>query len=353
MTACLRATRLGPLLLVGLAACARPEVPARQLVEFSGPTMGTTWTVKVVTGPEPLSSDLSRRLDRAVRDDLARINQLMSTWDPASELSRFNAWDSLAPFPIAVETFEVFQRSQEVWAETDGAFDPTIGPLIDAWGFGVARDVPVPDEATIERLRASTGMRQIELAGDGRTVRKLRHEVRVDFSAIAPGYAADRLAGRIAELGLRDFLVDVGGELVASGQNADAQPWQVGIELPQARGRRAARSVPLVDAAIATSGDYRNLREVNGQRLTHILDPRTGRPIRHALASVTVVDRQAVRADALATALMVMGPDQAQAFAAARQIPALFLIRRPDGSFEERLSPAFAPLAVPPAADLR
>lgn len=335
---------------VAVSACGL-DTPARRTAEFSGPAMGTTWSVKVVTGPDGLTGDDSRAIDRAIRDELARINQLMSTWDPESELSRFNRSASLEPFPVARETFEVFRWSAELWKETSGAFDPSIAPLVDLWGFGVDRDVPPPDNAAVERLRASVvGMSLIDLDPAGQWVRKRAAGVRCDFSALAPGYAADRIASGLQGRGVEHFLIDVSGELVGRGHNEHGQPWQVAIERPRAEGRSVARVVPLLDRAMATSGDYRNFREVNGQRFTHILDPRSGRPVRHALASVTVFDNLAVRADALSTALMVMGPEEAGTFADTHGVPALFLIRLPGGSFEERRSTAFDALeAASPA----
>jgi thiamine biosynthesis lipoprotein len=178
----------------------------------------------------------------------------------------------------------------------------------------------------------------------GPHVRKRAPGVRCDFSALAPGYVADRLAAFLAGQGIDDFLIDVSGELVGRGRNDQRRPWQVAIERPQAEGRSMARVVPLIDGAMATSGDYRNFREIAGQRFTHILDPRSGRPVHHTLASVTVFDELAVRADALSTALMVMGPGQAQDFVRKHEVPVLFLIRLPDGSFDEWPSPAFEAL---------
>lgn len=334
----------GAAVVLAAAACA-PPASDRHTAEFTGPSMGTIWTVKVVTATGGLDQATSRAIDRGIRDQLARIDQLMSTWDDGSELSRFNQSTDLEPFAIARETADVFRWAVAIAAETHGAFDPTVGPLVEAWGFGAAADgTATPDEATLERLRASVGMALVELDPDGAWVRKRRPEIQVDFSAIAPGYAADRIAEDLEARGLTDFLIDVSGELVARGRNASDEPWQVAIERPQATGRAAVRVVPLVDRAMATSGDYRNFREVDGQRLTHILDPRTARPVAHALASVTVIDDLAVRADALSTAMMVMGPAEAMSFAEHEGIPALFLIRLPDGKFEERGTPAFAAL---------
>jgi thiamine biosynthesis lipoprotein len=336
------AARLAAALVVCLAlgACSNSPTPARTAV-FTGPAMGTTWTVKVVDGPEGLDRDESRAIDRDIRDELTRINQLMSSWDPSSELSAFNAFEGLEPFAVSPETFDVFRWSVSLWTETGGALDPTMAPLIDAWGFGVDRSVAVPDEATVARLRERTGMSLVELDPAGGWVRKTRPGVRCDFSAVAPGYAADRLAARLEARGLRHFLIDVSGELVGRGRNEAGEPWQVAVERPDASGRSIARVVPLLDRAMATSGDYRNFREVGGERVTHILDPRSGRPVHHNLASVTVFDDLGVRADGLSTALMVMGPDDARVFAERQAIPALFLIRLADGSFEERHSTAF------------
>jgi FAD:protein FMN transferase len=332
--------------LLTAAGCG-PRDTSSRIAEFSGPTMGTTWSVKIVQGEQPLSPADSLAVDRRIRDDLARINLLMSTWDPDSELSRFNRFRGAEPFPVSPETFEVFRWSIEMAALTEGALDVTVAPLVEAWGFGAAPDpAPPPDPDTLARLREATGVHLLELDPAGGWVRKARPDVRVDFSSIAPGYAADRLARILSEeAGFGHFLVDVGGELVARGRNDQGQPWQVAVERPDRRGRSIARIIPVTDTAIATSGDYRNYREVDGVRISHILDPRTARPVRHRLASVTVIDELAVRADALATALMVLGPDDGMALAERIGLAALLLVRTDDGGFEERMSRPFQALA--------
>ena len=272
----------------------------------------------------------------------------MSTWDAESELSRFNRSTSLEPFTVSPETFEVFRWSLDLGVLTGGALDVTVAPLIDAWGFGPGgrRDGP-PGADEIARLRDAVGSRHLELDAAALTVRKARPDVRCDFSALAAGYAADRIWTRLAEQGLTDFLIDMGGELRARGRNDADDPWQIAIERPQARGRLVERMVPISDLAIATSGDYRNYYEVDGERIAHILDPQTGRPIRHRLASVTVIDALAVRADALATALMVLGPDDGFAFAEQVELAALFIVRDDAGGFTERATPRFDALTNP------
>ena len=336
--------------LFALVSCAPPPAPARGTIEFSGPTMGARFTVKVVTGAEGLADETA--LGRLILADLERINALMSTWDPASELSRFNSSDSLDPFPVSPETFEVFEWASRLEALTGGAIDVTVGPLLDAWGFGPGgvRD-GAPSDEQIARLLEGTGFRHLELDHAARTVRKRRVGIVCEFSALAPGYAADRLATLLDARGLTDFLVDVGGEFRVRGRNDAGMPWQIAVERPTESGRFIERMIPISDGAIATSGDYRNYHEVDGERVTHILDPRTGRPIRHRLASVTVVDSLAVRADALSTALMVLGPEEGFALAESLDLPALFIVRADGGDgFEGRGTPRFEALAAPEGA---
>jgi thiamine biosynthesis lipoprotein len=318
---------------------------ARHVTEFRGFTMGGTFSVKIVTARDELETPGLHDVDRALRSALGRIEELMSTWDPDSELSRFNRSTSLEPFTVAPETFEVFAWSLEVGILTGGALDVTIGPLVDAWGFGPGgprRTLPTDDE--IERLREGMGPRRVELDPVAVTVRKTRPEVRCDLSSVVPGYAADRLSRELTDRGFTDFLVDVGGEVLARGRNEAGAPWQVAIERPELHGEAIQRLVPISDLAITTAGDYRKYREVDGQRVAHILDPRTGRPLAHRLASVTVIDPLAVRADAFDTALMVLGPEEGMALATRLKLAALF-IERSDNGFVERATPRFEEIA--------
>lgn len=325
------------LVLVSLlaVACTGPY-PERRTFEFRGPTMGTTYSVKVVTGSAGLNSHDRGAIDSAIHDELARIDALMSTWDPKSELSRFNRSTTLEPFQLSTETFEVFRWAVEFSLLTGGAFDITVAPLVDAWGFGPSgpRD-RTPSDAEIAHLREAIGMQHLELRPAVATVRKTRPDVQCDFSALAAGYVADRIAVRLAEQGSTDFLIDMGGELRARGRNDDGGAWRIAIDRPQTHGRSIQRMVEISDLAIATSGDYRNFRELDATRVVHILDPRTGRPVRHLLASVTVLDELAVRADAISTALMVLGPEEGVTLAKRLDLAALFLVRDEVGGFTE------------------
>jgi FAD:protein FMN transferase len=310
--------------------------------------MGGTFSVKTVTAKDELESPDLNGVDRRLQSSLDRIEGLMSTWDPDSELSRFNRSTSLEPFVLSPETFEVFKWSAEVGALTGGALDVTIGPLVDAWGFGPAGPrKSLPTDAEIAQLRKAIGLDRIELNPAARTVRKRRPEVRCDLSSIVPGYAADRLSIELANRGLTDFLIDVGGEVLTRGRNETGAPWRVAIERPTAQGSTIQRLVPISNLAITTAGDYRRYREVDGQRVAHILDPRTGRPLTHRLASVTVIDPLAVRADAFDTALMVLGTEEGMALATKLNLAALF-IERSDEGFSERATPRFEEIASKP-----
>ena len=336
--------------LVPHPASRAPEQPAseRHVSEFRGFTMGGTFSVKIVTAKNELETPALHDVDRALRSSLDRIEGLMSTWDPDSELSRFNRSTSLEPFVVSPETFEVFKWSLEVGSVTGGALDVTVAPLVDAWGFGPSgprKTLPTNEE--IDRLREAVGPGRIVLNPKAVTVRKTRADVQCDLSSIVPGYAADRLSRDLTDRGFTDFLVDVGGEVLARGRNEAGAPWQVAIERPQLHGDAIQRLVPISDLAITTAGDYRKYREIDGQRVTHILDPRTGRPLTHRLASVTVIDPLAVRADAFDTALMVLGTEEGMALATKLNLAALFIERASNG-FSERATPRFEEIVAKP-----
>ncbi len=329
------------LLLAGAGACAPAGRPASTVV-FSGPTMGTTFTVKVVPGPAGLSSDERQAVDDGIRDLLASIDRQISTWRNDSELARFNASESLDPVPFGDEAFELFEQAVALADFTGGAVDITVAPVVDAWGFGPHGQADIaPAEETLEALEASVGVDKLVVDAASRTVAKRHPGVRCDFSALAAGYAADRVAALLEARGHRNFLVDMSGELVARGHNEEGQSWRVAIERPRPAARSILRVVPLSDIAVSTSGAYRNYREVEGRRVTHILDPRTRRPVTHYLASVTVVAPSAAWADAVSTALMVMGPDEGAAFAERHGVAALLVVPDVTGEFLERPSPAF------------
>jgi thiamine biosynthesis lipoprotein len=265
----------------------------------------------------------------------------MSTYREDSEVASFNAsTSSTESFPVSFDTATVVTAAQAISEQSGGALDVTVHPLVGAWGFGSEPATTPPDEATVARLLRRVGFRKISHATDPPWLQKSQPDVSIDLSAIAPGFAADRLSELLTERGLLHHLVDVGGELRASGQSAPGVPWRVGIEQPDRDERSAHLSFSLCSGALATSGDYRNFHERKGVRRSHTIDPRSGHPVEHALASVSVLAPSAVLADGWATALNVLGPTEGRELATRLELPAYFIVRSA-GGFETAATPAF------------
>jgi len=239
----------------------------------------------------------------------------MSTYRDDSEISRFNASAPGAWFTVSHSFYNVLSTALVVGRNSEGAYDVTVAPLVDLWGFGPgpAIDTP-PSEAAIARLMERVGQDNLRLDGENLWVKKLT-ALSLDFSSLAKGYAVDVIANWLAQRGIDRFLVEVGGEMRMSGMSGRGDPWRIAIEQPDSSGRSVAAAVSLTDVAVATSGDYRNYFEVDGRRYSHSIDPRTGHPVAHDLVSVTVVHPSAMLADAWATALTVLGAEQGMAVA--------------------------------------
>ena len=321
---------------------ARPKV---RMGELAGETMGTTYSVKVVTEGWAFGSGQQQALQAEVDACLEDVDRRMSTYRPDSELSRFNQHGDGTPFQFSDETFHVVQRSMEISALTGGAFDITVGPIVNAYGFGPeSRPIEPPSDEKLAELRKRVGYHLVRLDSLTHTARKMRPDVYCDLSAIAKGYGVDRVAGLLDGKGIANYMVEVGGEVRVRGRNPDGRPWQIAIEKPMDRGRALHRVMGLIDKAISTSGDYRNCYMAGGARISHEIDPRTGHAIHSNLASVSVVHDDCETADALATAFMVLGPDGGYNYAEQKGIAALFLVRQPDGAFLERTTTAFKAL---------
>jgi thiamine biosynthesis lipoprotein len=338
-------------ILVGLSTwrLTREATPGGLHV-VSGASMGTTYSVKVVA-PD-LAAPERQRIEDVVQDRLSTVNRLMSTYDPDSELSRFNRLDSMDAFPVSPETLEVFRVAREISEWSGGAFDVTVSPLVAAWGFGATDRVPAPPAAEeLASLRERVGYRLVAIDLGSGTLSKAHPATECDLSAIAKGYAVDAVARALVDLGHADFLVEVGGDLRAGGRREDGRPWRVAIERPDPSARSIERVIELDDLSMATSGDYRNYYEKDGVRYSHLIDPRSARPIAHRLASVSVLHPNAVQADAMATALSVLGPAEGYALAEREDLAAYFIVREPDGAFRARATSAFALLDRPADAD--
>ena len=345
----LAALAAGLVVLTALSIWRLSETPGPDIVVITGETMGTTYTVKVVL-PKGSAVQAAKIRDTA-EAILARVNRCMSTYIEDSELSRFNRSDTASPFEFSAETFARFESALRVSGETQGAFDVTVGPIVESYGFGAAAVSEPPDALELQALRERVGYQKLILDADSYTVSKARGDLHCNLSAIAKGYGVDALAKGLDALALESYFIDIGGEVYAAGVKPDGEAWRVGIERPDAATREVQRVVALRDRAMATSGDYRNYYEANGRRVSHIIDPRTGRTIEHRLASVSVLYPTCELADAYATALLVLGPEEGFAFAEMRGLAALFLIRREGGGFEERMTTSFEPMINAPLSE--
>ncbi|MBM6551925.1 FAD:protein FMN transferase [Marinomonas ostreistagni] len=308
-----------------------------ELISFSGPTMGTTYTVKYVSTADAANKE---ELQTQVDGVLARVNRLMSTYDPSSELSEFNKLPAGSTIEISDDMAYVLEEALHISDITHGKYDVTVGPLVNLWGFGpgVHHD-QAPSAEEIATTSERVGFHYLSLQGN--QLSKSR-EIYVDLSSIAKGFGVDEVARTLKEAGIKDYLVEVGGEIRAAGHKIDGSSWKIGIESPAGGHQVAQRIIDADDIAIATSGDYRNYFEEDGVRYSHTIDPTTGKPITHRLVSVTVLDKSATRADGLATAITVLGPEDGLKLANDEGVAAYMLVKE-DTGFVEQYSEAFTP----------
>jgi len=309
------------------------------VLSLEGATMGTRWNVQVVTTTpdqeaEALTGplqDLMHRLDR----------EIFSTWNPDSELSRFNRSEVGVPQPVSPELLQVLLLSQQINLRSLQGFDAAIGSLVNAWGFGPEPAEAIPTPEVLAQAVANSGMSALALDPAAGTLRRDK-AVLLDLSAIAKGFAVDKVAELLQARGHSDFLVEIGGELRLQGHRPDGLGWRIAVEAPQEDVRTVFARIDSAGEAMALagSGDYRNFREVEGKRYSHTIDPRTGYPVDHEMSSVTLVAASAAEADGWATALMVLGPEQGLAVADGEGLAAYFIIRGPSG-LEQRHTAAF------------
>ena len=280
-------------LLLLLSGCSRDDQP----ITLGGRTMGTTWSLKLDAASRTIQqNDLQQQLDD--------WEDIISHWRPDSAISRFNASMSTGWIAVPAELVDVVELAQQIGSETDHALDITLAPLIDLWGFGATgrRDTP-PTDAEIVAAKAKCGSQHLQIRHDPPALRKDIPDLRINVSAVAEGWAMEHLAQHLESSGATRFLLEIGGEVLARGE------WRVGVQAPSAPPGKTAQTLLLKDQSIATSGVYRQHFSVAGKEYAHILDPRTGRPIEHNLASVSVINTKATQADGFATALLVLGPD--------------------------------------------
>jgi thiamine biosynthesis lipoprotein len=331
-------------LAVVVSSCSGTAEPA----QFAGPTMGTTYHV-TVSGADSLHE--RRAVQSAIDHVLVEIERHLSVYDDSSEIALLNRDESRSWQDVSPILFVVLQEARAVSELTAGSFDVTVAPLLELWGYEPGSAGPsapttfqAPTSGQLEQARTSVGYARLELRTVPRmSVRKSASGMRLTVDGIAPGYAVDRIATALRNLGHTDFIVEIGGEVRAAGQRPQGGPWRIAIEAPLATEREPLVGLHLRDAAVSTSGDYRDARiDTEGRRYSHTIDPRSGRTTASALTAVTVIDANAIRADAYATALMVMGTEAGLAWAKALRVPALFVERtaRP-GQWRLVESPAF------------
>ena len=315
----------------------RPEPPVAEL-QMSGRTMGTTYNVKYRPTPNTLTvKDLQIEVDTL----LAEINHTMSTYDQESELSRFNRLRTTDWVPASSSLRAVLKAALEIGAQSEGAFDITVGPLVNLWGFGPeVHSDRIPLDRDIAAARARSGLDKITLSETQSAIRKHRPDVFLDLSGIAKGYGVDRVAELMTARGIEHYMVEIGGEIRVRGLKERDTPWRIAIEKPLSGERSVHTMLALSDIALATSGNYRNFFEIAGRRYSHTIDPTTGWPVDHHLVSVTVLAETSMRADAWATAFQVLGPERGMAIAERLHLPVLFVIEQ-NGQFEERVCCAF------------
>lgn len=329
------------------------------LQEVTGKTMGTAYIIKIA---EECDETERPRIFGIAGEKITNVDTLMSTFKPDSEISRFNASESTEWFPVSPETAKVVSLAKEVSDMTGGAFDITVGPLVNLWQFGPDRNsgrtIPVDEE--IAKVREEIGYKKLEVRLDPPALKKSTPNLYIDLSGIAKGFAVDEAVESLLEqevsfenkeYEIANLLVEIGGEVRAHGNKGKKAPWLLGISYPEPLSERLYTSIAIYDKALATSGGYENFREAEGVRFSHIIDPRTGRPCEwypngasfpdERLVSVSVVDAKCAKADALATGLFVLGLKEGMAVAEKNNLPVLFLARNADGKLKEYPSQQF------------
>ncbi len=312
-------------------------------IVFTGKTMGTTYQVKVVAGFFQNAGDLGPAIERR----LDEINQSMSIYRKDSEISRFNRHISREPFRISDDFVRVMEVSQPLFEMAGGAWDPTVAPLVELWGFGVKDPTGrIPEQDAIESRLKSVGFHQLECK-DHRYLLKKHPALSLDLGSIAKGFGVDQVAEVIAAAGFQDYLVEIGGEVVAAGYRKDGTNWRIGINTPVQGSPfdQVYKVVTLHHQAMATSGDYRNFFVMNGKTYSHVIDPRTGYPVSNGVVSVSIIAKSCTYADGLATAVMVMGRPAGMALI--RKLPdveGMIVERDPSGRLTDYYSEGFSPV---------
>lgn len=315
------------------------KTPVAAPVVLEGKTMGTFWRVSVVGVDAKSASALQTKIQTQLDAD----DQLLSTYKNDSALMRFNQSKSLSPWPVNEAMADIVTSALRIGQKTQGAMDITVGPLVNLWGFGPDKQsVQIPTQAQIDAAKANSGLQHLTVINQAKQqyLQKDLPDLFIDLSTVGEGYAADHLAQLMEREGIARYLVSVGGALNSRGMNAEGHPWRVAIQKPTDRENAVQAVVDINGHGISTSGSYRNYYELNGKRLTHVIDPQTGRPIEHNLVSVTVIAPTALEADGWDTGLMVLGTEKAKEVVRREGLAVYMIIKEGEG-FKTWMSPQF------------
>jgi thiamine biosynthesis lipoprotein len=329
------------IVLTSLILPATSDANREQLLE--GRTMGTTYHITVVGGSSQGVGGLKEKIDAR----LDEINRVFSTYIKDSEISRFNAWRRVGEkFQVSDDFIKVMQEGRRIYRLSEGAWDGTVNPLVDLWGFGpTRREIRMPPASDIKALLPEVGFDHIEIKEPNFLVKNLA-AVTLDLNSIAKGFAVDAVARLIAAVGFKNYLVEIGGEVYAAGVRRDGRKWRVGINMPRkgAAFNAVYKAVSISNQAFATSGDYRNFIEINGVRYSHVIDPRTGYPVSNGVVSVSIVAADCTLADGLATALMVMGAEKGiELVDRLPNVECFIVVQKADGSLLDYYSTGIKP----------
>ncbi len=340
-----RAALLGACVLFsGCDSATTPATPASTATVLDGKTMGTFWRVSVIGVDEAKAQALRAKVQAQLDAD----DRLLSTWKNDSALMRFNHAADTRPWPVSEAMADIVTLSLRIGAKTHGAMDITVGPLVNLWGFGPDKQpVATPDAQAIAAAKARTGLQHLQVINQsGRQfLQKDIPDLFVDLSTVGEGYAADHLARLMEQEGISRYLVSVGGALVSRGMNGEGKPWRVAIQKPTDQENAVQAIVDINGHGISTSGSYRNYYELDGKRISHVIDPQTGQPITHKLVSVTVIAPTALEADGWDTGLMVLGPEKAQQVVREEGLAVYMIVKEGEG-FKTWMSPQFRTFLV-------
>ena len=321
-----------------LLACEQQPSQSKYPLQYSDAIFGTSFTIKASSLPESIVVDA---LKLEIKQQLDMLDGQMSTYKTDSELSQLNTNTSTNWLTVSAGLYDVLKQANNISIISAGAFDITVGPLVNLWGFGPdPMTFIAPEQTVVEQQLQKIGYQKIQFDDENQKIKKIFSELYIDLSAIAKGYAVDQVGLLLESQGVLNYMVEIGGELRLKGLNIKQKPWRIAVEKPASEQRVIQKVLPLSDISLATSGDYRNFFEVDGVRFSHTIDPRSGAPIKHQLASVTILSETTMKADALATALMVLGEEEGRKMAERENIAALFIIKTKDG-FVEKASSSF------------